>query len=270
LKTRKTSVLRSRNVVVGMSTAVLMAMLSFVAGPAGASPDAPHADRGQSQGAASITVQLFASKVETLGAAHYADSFAGAVITPAGLTKVYALTASDGPLIHAIDAMNHSQYPVEVIAALRSFNQLNALSAELTAANNTLKAHGVVVSQASPDPETGSITVNVVQPTASAIMALSADQNVRTRIGTAITTANYQAAASALLNEEVGQGFTVESQYLPTATIPDGKVTAATISDGKRAMAATSLSRTSDKPPFAGGDYIFGNVSGIPCTGSFS
>src|SRR5579875_3219501 len=72
--------------------------------------------------APSAGVQLFASKVETLGAKRYASSFAGAVLTPGGVTDVYAVPGADGGLSKAIDAINPSRYPVKVLAASRSYS----------------------------------------------------------------------------------------------------------------------------------------------------
>jgi hypothetical protein len=196
----------------------------------------------------SVDTQLFASEVETLGAYHFADSFAGSVLTPAGVTEVYALPASDGSLIRAIDAINPSGYPVQVLAASRSYSQLNALSAKLIAVASSLKARGVTLTRSAPNPSTGSIQVSLAAPTAPAIAALSAAPAVRERTDEPMTASNYIAGVSTLLASELGPGFTVESQYTGIAIAAD---------------------RYNDSAPFYGGDSIIGLNHRISCTGGF-
>ena len=252
---------RRRHAILGLFVGAVPAAFALAANPAGANTAVRHATAShQTQETPSTAVQLFASQVETLGADHYANSFAGAVLTPTGIIKVYALPASDGALIRAINTINRSRYPVEVLAARRSYNQLNALIVKLIAANNAIKTHGVTLSQAAPDPASGAIMVSVVQPTASEIAKLSADPRVRARLGAAITASNYRAAVSALLQSELGQGFTVESRYLPTANIPDAKTPRQQL---------TPDSRTNDTAPFFGGDSIAAFPTGLRCTGAF-
>jgi hypothetical protein len=199
-------------------------------------------------GTPSVDIQLFASKVETLGAAKYADSFAGAVLSPSGVTEVYALPGSDGGLIKTIDAINPSGHPVNVLAASRSYNQLNSLGAKLIAAASSLKAHGVTLARSAPDASTGTIQVSLETPAPSAIAALSAVPVAQKAVGGAVRSANYTAAVSALLSSELGSGFTVKSQYSGTARPAD---------------------RSHDFPPFYGGDSIVGSFNHIRCTGGF-
>ena len=198
--------------------------------------------------APSAGVQLFASKVETLGAKRYASSFAGAVLTPGGVTDVYAVPGADGGLSKAIDAINPSRYPVKVLAASRSYSALNALSARLIAANGSLKAHGVTLARSAPDATTGTVRVTLQTPTSSAIAALSAVPAAQKAVNGTVRSADYPAAASALLSSELGPGFTVESQY---------------------AGAARPADRGHDFAPFFGGDSIVGSFNHIPCTGGF-
>jgi hypothetical protein len=229
---------------------VISAMLSLASTPAVASSGAHHAVATSGAPVTpSVDIQLFASKVETLGAEQYADSFAGAVLTPNGVTEVHVLPASDGGLISAIQAMNPSGYPVKVLAASRSYNQLNALSVKLIAAASSLGAHGVTLARSAPDPSTGSIQVTLEAPASSAVAALSAVPAAQKAVGGAVTSANYNAAASALLSSDLGPGFTVESQYSRTA-IP-------------------ATDRFSDFAPFFGGDSIVGTFDKIACTGGF-
>jgi len=144
--------LRRPPAALGLLIVIVSVILSSASLPAVASSAASHAmvSYGE-QVTPSVDIQLFASEVETLGAYHFADSFAGAVLTPAGVTEVYALPASDGSLIRAIDAINPSGYPVQVLAASRSYNQLNALSAKLIAVASSLGARGVTLTRSAPD-----------------------------------------------------------------------------------------------------------------------
>lgn len=241
--------LRRPPAALGLLIVIVSVILSSASLPAVANSMASHAMASYvAQVTPSVDIQLFASEVETLGAYHFADSFAGAVLTPAGVTEVYALPGSDGSLIRAIGAINPAGYPVEVLAARRSYNQLNALSARLIAVANGLKARGVTLTRSDPDPSTGSILVSLAAPTTSAIAALSAVPAVQERIGASMTAFNYIAGVSALLSRELGPGFTVESQYTGTAIAAD---------------------RFTDGAPFYGGDSIIGLNHRIACTGGF-
>jgi hypothetical protein len=112
----------------------------------------------------SAAVQLFASEVETLGAYDYPSSFAGATITSAGVTDVYALKASDAKLVSAINALNKFGYPVSIIGVSRSYNQLNALTAALGNSYAHLKKDGVRLVELRPDPSSGSVVAAIAKP----------------------------------------------------------------------------------------------------------
>lgn len=189
----------------------------------------------------SIAVQLFAGQVETLGANKYPDSFAGATITPAGVTDVYARLASDAQLVSAINAINKAGYLVNIIGVSRSYNQLNALNVKLMAANAHLLKIGVKLSQSWPDPASGSVMVTVAVPTASDFSALASG------IGTPVDASTYGHAVSEMLNSEFGPGVTLYSQ--------DGGTWAA-------------AGRNNDVAPFYDGDQIYGG--GYTCTGGFN
>jgi hypothetical protein len=238
---------------IAVSSALLAtsALLPFASSPALANSSASHAKTSRGTHAEvtpSADVQLFASKVETLGAAQYADSFVGAVLTPNGVTDVYALPGSDGGLVKAIGAINPSGYRVNMLAASRSYNQLNSLSAKLIAAASSLKSHGVTLARSTPDASTGTVEVSLATPTPSAIAALSAAPAAQKAVGGTVRSANYTTAVSALLSSELGPGFTVESQYSGNARPAD---------------------RFHDFAPFFGGDSIIGTFNKIPCTGGF-
>jgi hypothetical protein len=252
--------LRRPSAVMSVFAAVIVATLSIASSPAVANPATAPATPRVSQTAASAAVQLFASKVETLGAEHYGGSFAGAALTPSGVTEVYALPASDAGLVRAIKAINTHGYRVTFVATRRSYNQLNALTLRLIAANNSLKALGVTPTQGDPDPASGSIQVSVEAPTKAALAKLSADSDVRARIGAPIAAANYKSAVSALLSEKLGPGYTVESKYSQAATTGSSK-------SARRPV--TPADRFTDSAPFFGGDQIVGDLSGILCTGGF-
>jgi hypothetical protein len=210
---------RRSPVVLGLLIVIVSVILSSVSLPAVANSTVSRAMTSYgAQVTPSVDIQLFASEVETLGAYHFGDSFAGAVLTPGGVTEVYALPASDGSLIRAIDTINPSGYPVRVLAASRSYNQLNALSVKLIAAASSLRARGVTLTRSAPDPSTGSIQVSLAAPAVSAIAALSAAPAVRERIGAPMTASNYIDGVSALLSGELGP-----SCYLaaPRSRCPD-------------------------------------------------
>jgi hypothetical protein len=189
----------------------------------------------------SIEVQLFASRVETLGADNYPNSFAGATLTSAGITEVYAILASDAQLVRAINAINTAGYPVEIIGVGRSYNELNTTNAVLTAASGRLREEGIEVTQSWPDPAAGAVMVSIAEPNNSDIAALTSVK------GTRVTASDYMDTVSGLLKSEFGQGVTLQSQY-------------------SRMWFASG--RNNDTAPFYDGDRIY--RSNVSCTGGFN
>jgi hypothetical protein len=189
----------------------------------------------------SIAVQLFADQAETLGANKYPDSFAGATLTPTGVTDVYALLASDARLVSAINAINQAGYPVDIIGVSRSYNQLNALNARLAAADAHLMKMGIKLSQSWPDPASASVMVTVTAPSMADFSALASV------IDSPVAASTYPRAVSDVLKSEFGSSVTLYSQ------------------DGGTWVAA---GRNNDVAPFDDGDQIYGG--GATCTGGFN
>lgn len=204
---------------------------------------------GKSAAAPSSEIQLFASRVETLGANSYPNSFAGAVLTPAGITDVYVRPSSDSPLINAIKAINTSGYPVDVVDTSRSYAQLNALNARLGAAYEQLKQSGIELAQSWPDPPSGSVRVSIVAPNTFDLSALASRLAVTGKTSSPVTASNYLNAASTFLTSEFGPGITVQSTYGQTGV---------------------SAGRTNDIAPFYDGDQITGGQYGALCTAAYA
>jgi hypothetical protein len=190
---------------------------------------------------ATTAVQLFASEVETLGANHYPSSFAGAAVTSAGVTDVYALKASDAALVTAINALNKSGYLVSIIGVSRSYNQLNALNAALGRAYAHLMKDGIRLVQSWPDPSSGSVVAAIMKPAKADISALGSAAASPT------TSSNYRTQTSGLLQREFGKGITLQSRY---------------------AVPFVAAGRNNDTAPFYDGDQIY--RSGVTCTGGFN
>lgn len=199
------------------------------------------ASHGATRAAASLpAVQMFADQVETLGAYKYPSSFAGATLTSAGVTYVYALKASDGALVTAVDALNNPEYPVRVIGVNRSYNQLNALNAALGRAYAHLKKDGISLVQSWPDPSSGSVVAAIMKPAKADVAALAS------AAASPVTSSDYRTQVAGLLRREFGAGITLQSKY---------------------AVPLVAAGRNNDTAPFYDGDQIYGPVQ---CTGGFN
>lgn len=207
-----------------------------VTAPAGAAATAVRADAT----ASSTAVQLFASQLETLGASHYPGSFAGATLTPAGVTDIYAVKASDAALVIAINAVNKSGYPVRIIGVSRSYHQLAALNTALGRAYGHLKKDGIRLIQSWPDPSSGSVIVAIAKPANADLAALGA------ATASPASASTYRGQATSLLRREFGTGIALQSRY---------------------AVPWTVAGRNNDTAPFYDGDQIYGPVQ---CTGGFN
>jgi hypothetical protein len=189
-----------------------------------------------------LAVQIFADQVETLGSSKYPDSFAGAALTPAGVTNVYARLASDAPLVGAINKINKSGYPVDIIGVSRSYNQLNALNATLGAASAHLRRMGIKLAESWPDPSSGSVMVTVAAPGRPDLSALAS------AVAASVNASTYRQAVSGVLRSQFGSGVTLHSQA------------------GGTWVAA---GRYNDVAPFDDGDQITSSA-GVTCTGGFN
>ncbi|MGD0701154.1 MAG: hypothetical protein ABSA02_14860 [Trebonia sp.] len=189
----------------------------------------------------SAAVQMFADQVETLGAGKYPNSFAGARLTQAGVTDVYALPASDARLLRAIDAMNKGHYPVDVIGVSRSYNRLNEIEATVNKADKRLWKSGIRLSQSLPDPATGTVLVSVAAPVRSDISALAL--TVRGRV----TAATYARTVAGVFRTDFGAAVKLSSTAGGTWE---------------------ASGRNNDTAPFFDGDRIYGG--GYTCTGGFN
>jgi hypothetical protein len=189
----------------------------------------------------SAAVQMFADQVETLGAYKYPNSFAGARLTSAGVTDVYALPASDAGLVRAVKALNKGHDPVDIIGVSHSYNRLNAMNATVNAANKRLLRMGIRLAQSSPDPASGTVLVTIAAPVRSGISALAS------AVGSPVTGATYARTVSNVLRTEFGAAVKLSS-----------------IGAGSWKVAG----RNNDVAPFFDGDQIYGD--GVICTGGFN
>jgi hypothetical protein len=173
---------KRRGLFVAVVGGCLLASAAAVTPSVAATPTVRAAEREPS-----AAVQLFASEVETLGADRFPNVFSGATLTSAGVTDVYTRLASDVRLVDSIKRINKAKYPVDIIGVSRSYNQLNALSAALLAANAHLLKIGIDLSQSSPDPASGSVLVIVKAPTKARISALASATASRLSASTSMT-----------------------------------------------------------------------------------
>lgn len=226
------------------STSVIIALIAFPVADL-ASGSTPNA-RGRISTSAlpPQEVQTFASEVETIGFEDFPNDFLGAVLTPEGVTDVYAIESTDGPLLTAINKLNVNGDLVDVINSQTSYDQLNTVNQQIGAADSQLKGEGVNLSQSWPDPTTGTVQVSVLQPTSLDLSEISAEPSVGNN---SVTTASYLAAVSTLLLAEFGPHVSVQTDYGQTYT---------------------ALDRFNDSPPFSGGDQI--KSSTATCTDAFS
>lgn len=183
---------------------------------------------------------MFADRVETLGASKYPDSFAGAELTPEGVTDVYAL-ASDTQLVSAINQINAAGYPVQIIGTSRSYSELNALNGKVTAADAHLMTMGIKLSRSWPDPASGSVMVTVAPPSQAQVSALAS------AAATGVTASTYSSAVSGVLRSQFGPGVTLQSQGGGTWT---------------------AAGRNNDVAPFNDGDQIY--LGGVTCSGGYN
>ena len=183
---------------------------------------------------------MYANRVETLGASKYPDSFAGAELTPDGVTDVYAL-ASDTQLVSAINQINTAGYPVRIIGVSRSYNQLNTLNTAVTAADAHLLKMGIKLARSWPDPSSGSVMVTVAPPSQAQVSALASAAAAQ------VTASTYSSTVSEVLRSQFGSGVTLQSQAGGTWT---------------------AAGRNNDVKPFDDGDQIY--RGGVTCTGGYN
>lgn len=188
-------------------------------------------------------VDVFSSKVQSLGQFDYPDSFAGAVLTPAGVTDVYAVKAYDAALISAIEAINKTGYPINIIRVHRSYNQLNAINDALLKSNAHLQKIGIQLGVSSPDATSDSVVVSIREPGTAQIAALASATGAR------VTSSSYNGEVASVLTQMFGTGVTLQPNY---------------------ASPVIAAGRTNDTSPFYGGDRIFRVSPSVDCTTGFN
>jgi hypothetical protein len=212
---------------------------SPVAAPTGSAPAPTPSDSSQTPNT-NLALSNFASEVETLGVEQYPASFAEAKLTPAGDTIAYISDPSDTAMISAISALNTSNYPLQFVDVKRSYNQLDALNAQILASAGTLAKEGIVLTEQFPDPASGTIILNYQKPDADSLSELATAQ------GGTVTGANYAASVASAFQAQFGSDVTLGQEM-------SGPLTAD--------------ARNNDTPPFYGGDLIHGPYN---CTGGFN
>ncbi len=241
---------RRIHVQIVMSLALGAAALAVPLASASAASPTPSSTKTPPAGGAAPdgdpAVVAFSSQVETIGEEQYPDSFAGAVLTPSGVTDVYALVASDSGLVSAINAANTSGFPVTVIGVSRSWSQLEAVNSALLQAHSSLQSQGIDLAEFGPDPASNSVVATVANPTNGDVSALAA------AVGAQVSSSNYSSEVLGLLESQFGQGITVQMQ-----------------SPGVHVSAA--YDRNNDISPYYDGDQIYGSVGIAPlCTSGFN
>ena len=205
----------------------------------------------------SAGLQNFAANVETLGETRFPNTFAGAVLTSAGVVMVYATTTSDAALTSAMVKLNTGNYPVSYAAARFSYSKLDALNTALASLQSKLQKNGVELFMSEPDAAAGSVDVTLLRPTSADFARLDSSGVISLELGR-LTTANYSRAASAVMSSIAGSGYTVE----PALQAQPATAAMANSPD-------SDAGRYNGKAPFNGGDYIKGS-NGLQCTGGFS
>jgi hypothetical protein len=154
-----------------------------------------------------------------------------------GATDVYLTSPSNPALVAAVNCLNTSGYPVSFVNVSRSYNQLDALTASVTAKDPQLMGDGIDVTQAIPEPSIGTVSVNFGEPSASSMSALA------TASGRSVTADNYSTIAKSVIQQMFGSSVTL----------------------GQERAASVAASRNSDTAPFFDGDRITRGTT--TCTG---
>jgi hypothetical protein len=156
---------RRKSRIAGVAAALLVAAAPAFLAQSGAQAGVSAPSRVSSSQAStspSLALSDFASQIETLGVQTYPDSFAGAELTTAGVTNVYLTAPSNQTLVGAINALNVSKYPINLINVSRSYSQLDALNDQVDAASSRLKSEGISLFDSYPDPSSGTVVVDVL------------------------------------------------------------------------------------------------------------
>ena len=149
------------------------------------------------------------------------------------------------PLYHELrNTANTSGYPVQYLAATRSYNDLNALNDKLANNDQQLAASGVHVNASWPDPVTDTVMVSLDPPSGSDLTAVGGPAEAP------VTSSTYDSAAAGVVTSQVGSGYTIDSQY-------------------GSAWRADVGGRRSDKAPFTGSAAIRGGKYNVACSSGF-
>lgn len=146
-------------------------------------------------------------------------------------------------MISAFRSLDTSNYPLQFIDTKLSYNQLDSLNLKVEAANVQLKNEGVFLTQSSPDPESGTVVVDIKQPSTASFSELA------TARGSTVTAASYTADVSGILQAKFGSSVTLGQET---------------------AVQAAVAGRDNDFAPFYDGDGIVNLDNGIGCTGGFN
>jgi hypothetical protein len=219
-------------------TAIAALAMGLTVGASAAPPTVAAASRS---GPPAAALGDFASRIETLGVMHYPNSFTEAELTASGVTEVYIANPADQAFISAVRSLNSGHYPVKFIGTRRSYAQLDKINQRVAAASAKLRSEGIYLADSYPDPATGAVKIDIWKPVAAFISKLASFT------GHSMTSGNYAAIASSVLNRMFGSGATLghetENHVVPA-------------------------SRNDDFAPFFGGDLL--EFPGDECTGGFN
>lgn len=259
---------RAKFVVSGAIAGIVMAAAIVHLSTAHADPSSSPEDMSY--------VDDFASQVETLAEAQFADTFAGSSLSSDGVLTVYTTDPSDSSLSDAIAAVNPNSYPVDYVSAPLSWNQLDDLSASMIPDLSALvHQDGVDLDYWAPDPADGDIDVTLWQPTDTDLAQVSQFyQPGGVKLGNdPVDVSDYADAASSAISTVVGSGFTVDPTFdQPTsAPTPTGSATPVepppdTPSAAQPSAPGTSASSEAEPPgvqPAIGIQPAVGRANGV-------
>jgi hypothetical protein len=232
-------------VVAVASTSLLIAFTALQVSASGSSGPQAQSDATTSQ--PSVSAQVLASEIETLGQSEYPQSFEGAVLDSDGSVNVFGTASGEVSIMSAISTLSSSESSVNYEIVGQSLSDLLAISANIRSNISELATEGIDPSSFGPNTQSDNVEMSLVAPTTSQLNQM--DVRLSSEGEVATTSSTYLSNAQSLIASEFGPSVVLDAQYGTIGT-----------DDG----------RTNDTAPFYGGDHIYGGEYNADCTGGFS
>jgi hypothetical protein len=207
-------------------------------------------------------LNLFADRVQTLGASRYPTIFAGAVLR-ARTVDIYTVRQHEQVFLRAVARMNTGGLPYTVRPVAHSWAEQLTLRNWIASRYSMLRREGIALTGWGPDPELNAVHVALQKPDVRQLAELQKTvarlyAQHRTRrplnvpLASQVTRRTYRQVAMAALNAQIPAGARV-------------------VVDPAYSSPATADAGSADTSPFFGGDLIaYRTDNKAACTGGFA